>query len=282
MQGVGDAGQWVLTAAQARRFDALATERFRIPSLLLMEHAAMGAAAVAKVMLRAAGEAARGDVRSAKVRGRGDVLDMAGSVVLIAGPGNNGGDALAMARLLRADGFHAKRVRVIALREQFKGDATAQRAMIEGFGVRVDVWDGASAARRRALTRAMRDATLVVDGLFGTGLDRPVAGEALGLVDAVNAARQDAAGPLVLSLDLPSGMHADRGVPKGWEHATVHADVTATFAALKPGLLTRGAKAYAGAVVPVSLGVPEALYRLVGARRASPLGWLSHGPPRSV
>ena len=265
-----DAGAWVLTAAKARRFDALATERFGIPSLLLMEHAAMGAVAVAKVMLRAAGQAARGDVRSAKARGRGRVLNVPGSVVLIAGPGNNGGDALAMARLLRADGFEAKRVRVIALRERFKGDAVAQRAMLEGFGVRVDVWEGASAARRDALARAMRDATLVVDGLFGTGLDRPVGGEALALVDAVNAARQDAPGPLVLSLDLPSGMHADRGVPKGLEHAIVRADVTATFAAIKPGLLARGARSYRGAVVPVSLGVPETLYRLAGAKRVRP------------
>jgi NAD(P)H-hydrate epimerase len=89
----------------------------------------------------------------------------------------------------------------------------------------------------------------------------------LGLVDAVNAARQDAPGPLVLSLDLPSGMHADRGVPKGWENAIVRADVTATFAAIKPGLLARGATSYRGAVVPVSLGVPETLYRLARARR---------------
>jgi hypothetical protein len=71
-----------------------------------------------------------------------------------------------------------------------EGSLFAQRAILVGFGVRVDVWEGASAARRSALARAMRDATLVVDGLFGTGLDRPVGGEALGLVDAVNAARQ--------------------------------------------------------------------------------------------
>lgn len=264
-------GAWVLTASQARQFDALATSRFGVPSLLLMEHAAMGAVRVAKAILQA-----RADVQSGEDRKRGEqraafpasLASTPGTIVFVAGPGNNGGDALAMARLLRAEGLQPDRIRVIALREEFKGDAVTQRAMLRGFGVHVDVWEGASLARRAAMARQMSRAALLVDGLFGTGLDRSVAAEALALVDAINAAREDAAGPLVLSLDLPSGMHADRGLPKGWEHAIVRADVTATFAALKPGLLMRGAKAYCGAVVPVSLGVPETLYRLVGARRA--------------
>jgi NAD(P)H-hydrate epimerase len=266
-------GAWLLTASQARRFDALATSRFGVPSLLLMEHAAMGGVRVAKAMLHARSDARRANPRARANRtgpaSRPSLAHTHAIVVLVAGPGNNGGDALAMARLLRGEGFKRNQIRVIALREQFKGDAFAQRVMLQAYGVRVDAWEGASLARRAAMMKHMSRATLLVDGLFGTGLDRPIAGDALALVRAINLAREAAGGPMVLSLDLPSGMHADRGVPKGWADAIVRADVTATFAGFKPGLLARGADAWCGVVVPVALGVPEALYRLVGAKRAS-------------
>jgi NAD(P)H-hydrate epimerase len=95
---------------------------------------------------------------------------------------------------------------------------------------------------------ALRTASLVVDGLFGTGLDRPLTGLSLALVEAINAA-----GVPVVALDLPSGVDADTGQVLG---AAIQAALTLTFAAHKPGLLLYPGAGLAGVLRCVSIGVP--------------------------
>ncbi len=240
------AAQALLTSSQAREFDRMAVERFHMSSLVLMEHAALGAMRVALAM------APRG------------------AIVIVAGPGNNGGDALAMARLLRNAG---RLVRVIALRDEFRGDAGVQRETLGASRWRVKAWESASSssssssASRAKMQRDLSSASLIIDGLFGTGLSRTPEGDALALIQAINNAR--GSGSLVLALDLPSGLHADKGVTKRWSACVVRADVTATFGGFKPGLLTVAARPFVGAIIPIDLGVPREIYKLIRARLVS-------------
>ena len=136
-----------------------------------------------------------------------------GPVVVVAGPGNNGGDGFVAARRLAAAG---RAVRVVLLGDpaRLRGDAR----------VAFERWPGEVLPADAALP----EAALVVDALFGAGLDRPLAGMAATLVAAMNRA------PRVLAVDLPSGVDADTGAAPG---AAVRADATVTFFRKKPGHL---------------------------------------------
>src|SRR5262245_26770047 len=136
--------------------------------------------------------------------------DKAKDVLVLAGPGNNGGDARVVARLLKERFF---RVEIVS-----RIDEVPQRS-----------WG------------------LVVDGLFGIGLARDVAGEHAALVEYANRQRCP-----VLALDIPSGLHADSGRVLG--HA-VRATHTVTFIALKPGLLTLAGPDHCGEIRVEALGL---------------------------
>jgi hydroxyethylthiazole kinase-like uncharacterized protein yjeF len=170
-----------------------------------------------------------------------------GSVLVLAGPGNNGGDAFVVARLLRDAFFDVTAV--------FRGDpaklpadaADAHRAFVGAGGATVaeipSGWSGA----------------LIVDGLFGIGLARPLSAEYLAMVEWANAS-----GIPALALDIPSGLAADTGVALG---PTIRATATATFIALKPGLLTGDGVDLCGDVSVHSLGLdPEAIEPAPGRR----------------
>ena len=214
----------VLTAAQARQVDREAVLVHGIPSLSLMEAAGTGATAVATKMLEAAGAGI-------------------GAVVAVAGPGQNGGDALVVARHLHVTGAP---VRVLATTEDPPGDAGVQMRIVRSLGIPVQVVPAVGAADVSA--GALAHAALVVDGLFGTGLARSLEGRFAALVRAVNTAARP-----VLALDLPSGLHCDSGRPLG---IAVRATTTATFAARKAGFDRPAAAAYVGTVVVVPIGAP--------------------------
>src|SRR5579863_6257555 len=137
--------------------------------------------------------------------------------LVLAGPGNNGGDAYVVARLLKARGFDA---RVEALAPPRTADARQA----------AEAWDGPTGP----LTGAFDDAGLVVVGLFGAGLDRPLTGEALRLARASPRIRDR-----IVAIDLPSGLSGDTAAPVG--DAAFHAGLTVTFHrrklahALQPG-----------------------------------------------
>ena len=118
-----------------------------------------------------------------------------GPVLVVAGPGNNGGDGFVAARRLRAAG-RAVAVALLGDPGRLKGDAA----------VAFDRWTGPT----RSTDAPLPEAALVIDALYGAGLDRPIAGPGAAIVDAVNA------GPApVLAVDLPSGLAADTGQPLG-------------------------------------------------------------------
>ena len=97
---------------------------------------------------------------------------------------------------------------------------------------------------------------LIVDAIFGTGLDRPVSGLAADVINWINQQKTP-----VLAVDLPSGFDCDTGKPLG---LAVKADCTVTFVARKPGMLAQGAEDYLGNVVVASIGAPIELIKRFG------------------
>jgi ADP-dependent NAD(P)H-hydrate dehydratase / NAD(P)H-hydrate epimerase len=232
------------TATQVRELDRTAIEVAGIPGYTLMSRA--GAAAW---------EALRGAWPEAR------------RIVVVCGTGNNGGDGYVLAR--HALEAHCD-VLVMQLGDagRIGGDArTAREAYLTA--------GGAVSAADPAL---LQDAGVIVDALLGTGLERPLEGEWLAMVEALNRA----AAP-VLAIDIPSGLHADSGAVLG---AAVKACRTMTFIGRKQGLYTGQAAEFTGAVMFSDLGVPAGICQSIPAPArlvtAPPLGKLAAPRPRAA
>ena len=162
-------------------------------------------------------------------------------LTIFCGAGNNAGDGYVLGRLAVGGRFD---VRVIAVTPPDRLSAAAASA-----------WEDFSAGggRIEPLSTGLSFADdVIVDGLLGTGLDRALDGAFMAAVAAINAASNP-----VLALDIPTGLHADTGLPMG---AAVHADVTITFVGLKSGLFLGRAPDYRGVVEFAGLGIPDEVY----------------------
>lgn len=160
---------------------------------------------------------------------------------VVCGVGNNAGDGFVVARLLAEAGLDVE-VYTLAPVERLRGDArTAFEAMVEA---------GITPVTAPPVDLAGCD--FVVDAMFGTGLDREVSGHWAETITALNAAPVP-----VIAVDIPSGLHADRGVPL---NVAVQAVCTVSFIGLKVGMLTAAGPAFCGSVCFDDLGVPAAVY----------------------
>ncbi|MDE0888215.1 MAG: NAD(P)H-hydrate epimerase [Phycisphaerales bacterium] len=225
----------VLDRAAARRLDATAIKRLGMPGILLMEHAAIGIARLVEQVRIDAGLAA---------------------VTIVCGTGNNGGDGWAVARLLANRGIH---VGVVTTGSAPTGtDAATNERIARSMGLPIRA--AASLIRGELTPRTPADpdpwpdprSTLVVDAIFGTGLNRPLIDqEAAELVDAMN--RTAAA---IVSVDVPSGLDADTGRPLG---ACIRANVTATMVAPKLGMSNPESAAWTGRIEVIDIGTPSDL-----------------------
>ena len=169
-----------------------------------------------------------------------------GPVLVLVGPGNNGGDALVAARLLTAQGF---RVSVVSRADPAQLPPDAARAWA--------AWQQSGGTILAAIPAAPRF-SLVIDGLFGVGLARDVAGEEARWIAQANAMPCPR-----LALDVPSGLDSDSGQIRG---CALRADHTLTFLGLKPGLLTADGPDYAGELHLDTLGIdPAALPATAGS-----------------
>jgi NAD(P)H-hydrate epimerase len=245
---------YVLSRSGVRELDRLATEEFGIPSTLLMENAAFHLADIAQHMLR--------EVPSPRV-------------LVVCGTGNNGGDGLALARHLH-NGYARVEILLAGATDDYKGDADLNLGIARRMDLSMTSASGgeAASAMRTAVDR-LGPPDLMIDALLGTGASTPVREPIRGLIREIN--RMAGNGPLVLSVDLPSGLDCDTGEALG---AAVHADVTVTFCGLKSGFLALSAQEYIGDVVVVDIGAPRELT----ARLGSPLNQEPHPdeapPPR--
>lgn len=241
--------QPILVRETMRAFEAHFIER-GVPELVLMENAGRGAAHWLGLQGRPRhGEAEKKPrpVGGSCVRCADEGALSGFSVVVLAGPGNNGGDGFVVARHLLGRGAT---VRVVAFStaESSSASCRVMRAAFEAIGGEVRELDATSDEERDALFGA---ADFIVDALWGTGLRRPLEGAAKRLVESVNAS-----GARVVALDVPSGLDADTGEVLG---VAVRAEHTVTFAHLKRGLFTTRGHELSGRITVSQIGVPRAL-----------------------
>jgi hydroxyethylthiazole kinase-like uncharacterized protein yjeF len=201
-------------ADEMRALDRWAIEREGVPSLELME--------------RAGGEVARAITE----------LSPAGPVRIVCGRGNNGGDGLVVARLLRDGGLDADALLLFAP-DDLSPDARANFDRTEAREV--------SAAD---LASALEGSAVVVDAVLGTGFSGSPRAPLDAAIEAINSS-----GATVVAVDVPSGVDASTGEVEG---ARVHADLTITFQSHKVGLWVAPGKFHAGRVEAVDIGIPPA------------------------
>jgi NAD(P)H-hydrate epimerase len=246
-----------LSRQEIRRLDTRAADELAIPSLLLMENAGRGAAGWLAELTGATPAdwwgRSHGD---SPLGGKPEVSPLAGyaRVLIFCGPGNNGGDGGVVARHLNAWGFPV-RVVWFAHRDQLRGDAAIQWAILERSGLGQSAWFDAHTADRpihpALFDELLAEADWLVDGLLGTGLSRPVEDPLCTVIEAINHS-----GKPVFALDVPSGLDADTGRPLG---VAIRAAATATFVAAKLGFSAPGASDYTGKVAVFDIGLPRVL-----------------------
>jgi hydroxyethylthiazole kinase-like uncharacterized protein yjeF len=163
------------------------------------------------------------------------------AVTVVAGPGNNGGDGFVCASLL-ADRGYPVRLLLLGARDRLKGDAATAAGR----------WRGPI---EPATPERLADAGIVVDALFGAGLDRPVEGAARAMIEAINAAAVP-----VVAVDLPSGINGDSGAVMG---TAVRATETVTFFRRKPGHLLLPGRQHCGPVTVADIGIAAAVLETI-------------------
>lgn len=212
----------ILTAASMSGVDRVAIEDFGIPSLVLMENAALG-------LVEAIAES----------------YPQARTVAIFCGPGNNGGDGLALARHLTIRGYQVDLILATGGRE-LAGDAGIQLDICQAQGLSIREL-GPEDGVQGSVTAA-RDTDLIVDALFGIGLGRPLEGQFAELVQALNLLPVPR-----LAVDLPSGLSGSRAEIPG---PHLEADLTVTFGAPKIAHIFAPAADAVGEVVVADLGIP--------------------------
>ncbi len=210
--------EYILTAVEMKSCDKNTCLTYGIPSLVLMERAALETVRV--------------------------ILDKYGkniTVGVVAGCGNNGGDGVAIARILKEYGVDAT-VHLIGDRKKCSIEAAKQLEIAAGLDIPV----------HEGFDSVLYD--VIVDAVFGIGLTREVEGVYREAIEAINKSKAK-----VVAVDIPSGVHTDDGRIMG---VAVRADITVTYAYRKLGQLLYPGTQYTGEVICVPIGIPkEALGR---------------------
>jgi NAD(P)H-hydrate epimerase len=223
----------ILTAAQMREIDQGTTERYRIPSILLMENAGK----------RCAEELTKAVPDITKKR-----------TVVLCGSGNNGGDGFVAARWLALGGA-CPEIFLFAAPESLTGDAKTNFLIAEAMHLPIRILpDAGAVAACFADGSAVPEADVIVDALFGTGLARPIGTDFLPVINWVERASARA---FVIAVDIPSGLMADSHEISG---PVIRANLTVTFSALKPAHVLMPAADYAGKTVLTPIGSPDELF----------------------
>lgn len=217
----------LVTSEEMRTLDRLTIERHGTPGHVLMERAGAGAT---RVLLENFPALRRKGARA----------------LIVAGKGNNGGDGFVIARLLRKRGVKAEVV-LLGRAADVSGDAERNlRAFARGRGA---IGELASGADLGPLARGLERAVVVVDAIFGTGLNSPVRGLQAEAIEMINAS-----GVPVFAVDIPSGLDANTGLPLG---SCIQAEATATFGFAKIGQVLHPGTQFTGSLAVVDIGLAE-------------------------
>ena len=213
--------QYLFTAKQAKQLDEHAIQEVGFPGTVLMEKAATILSSVISQSIR---------------------IDE--GILFVCGCGNNGGDAVAAARILKQQGYHTAIV-LVGETSRMSEDLFLQLRL-------------AAASDVEAVTAAEVDSAeypILVDGLFGVGLNRPVEGVYRAMIEQMNRSQKR-----IFAIDIPSGIHGDTGKVLG---VAVKAETTVTFGVNKLGLVLYPGCGYAGNVVIGDIGYPACSYEAI-------------------
>lgn len=224
----------VASVAETRTLEASVIESWGMPQLLLMERAALAVAEVAR--------------RACERHGP--------RIAVVAGWGNNGGDGIAAARLLKGWGYDP----VVNLLEGRRSAACErQLEWARRWGVRVERFED-----------RLPEADVLIDAVFGFGLNRPPEGAAMRAIQRMNEAEGT-----IVAVDLPSGLEGSKGVPF---ESHVRARHTVSLGMVKSGLVTDPALDAVGELWLGELGFPEALTAQLPGDVIRAEAWPSRGP----
>lgn len=214
-----------ISCAEMKAMDAYAINKIGIPSIVLMENAAL------KVI-------------------KNIDLDTFDSFTIVCATGNNGGDGLAIARHLL---LKNKKVDLFIIGEldtattDFLVNLTILKNMKVGFK-QIKKLDGLD-----QLTTALNENDLTIDAIFGIGLDRPVAGLFYQVIEQINQSAQK-----ILAVDIPSGLDGDSGDVLG---ISIRANQTICFHQLKKGLVNK--ELYTGKIIITDIGIPKTVTNII-------------------
>jgi NAD(P)H-hydrate epimerase len=220
---------FVLSRQQSRELDHRAMHEFGVPGIVLMENAGRGAA---ELLMR--------------------LNPNQHSVIIVCGPGNNGGDGYVMARHLSNHGWP---VAAWSLADSLptQSDAVTNYQIARRCGLVCETDQGAiiNLWPKPIQSWFSKEPCWIVDALFGTGLSRGLSTPYDQVIEAINTA-----GYPVLAVDIPSGLDCDTGEPLG---PTIRATHTATFVAPKLGFRNPKSSEWTGQVHVIDIGAPKQL-----------------------
>lgn len=224
--------QPLVTSAQMQEIDRRTISELGLPEILLMEHAALGV------------------VKALESRFRGALSQTRG--LILAGVGNNGGDALAVARLLDSLGLKRMFVGIVGSENKLSNATKIQKEILGKLGIPV-FWP------EKPDSELFEACDWIVDGFFGTGLCREVKDPYLSWIEKINHFQGR---KWTVSIDVPSGLNSDTGHSMG---AAVMASETVTLGFIKRGLVTASAADYVGKLTLEPIQIPRLIPFSVGS-----------------
>ncbi|MCL1976176.1 MAG: NAD(P)H-hydrate dehydratase, partial [Firmicutes bacterium] len=225
----------LVTAEEMRQADKMAIEGYGIPGMLLMENAGIAVVRQAEEML----------------------IGVSGKrIAVFCGGGNNGGDGLVAARHLYNRGCDVS-LYFVTDPDIFRGDALSNWQILKNMGI-TGYWL-TEGNRLNVARMALANSDLVIDAIFGTGLNDNVTGVPLAVINVLNESNRP-----IIACDIPSGLSAETGLPLG---AAVKAKVTVTFGFCKQGLALPVSTPYVGRLVVADISLPAQIEEGLPSRR---------------
>jgi yjeF N-terminal region len=271
----------LLTGKQAKNVDNYTQDKIGIPGLVLMERAALSVAERVEQLIKADREIYAG------AENKNSFIFRKAKVVAVAGMGNNGGDAVAAARILHQRGIDASVILVgsidRATESMKKQIYVAEQLFVNIIHLEKDKVSDDNVSTENAVSdvsdkigyaefrKIVKDADIIIDGLFGIGLSRDIEGVYKDVIDIINGVSA-----YKIAVDIPSGIDCDSGKVKG---TAVKCDETVTFSFMKYGIAIDEGREYAGKITISEIGLEmpvgeyndEVIYRAIPAKQIKTL-----------
>lgn len=223
-----------------QEIDRITKEEFGMPSMVLMERAALKVYEhILELMVEKLGTVKPLEGMEGKAIDSSKKREREESVLVVCGCGNNGGDGVAIARLLHLAGINAS-LTYLGSFKKATSEMQEQLVIAQNLGVPI------------ITEPTYNEYSIIVDAIFGVGLTRPITGEYEAAIAKINSSKA-----MVVAVDLPSGINADDGMVM---NIAVKADVTVTFGYQKIGLIRYPGCEYAGNVFVEDVGFPDSAY----------------------